>query len=133
MNEYHILNLAILAKIDGTVHEREMEILYKLARKYKVNLERINKLIEEESEYSPIIPVLFSQKLGQLYELVLMMLADNVIEKREMAFCENMAQLYGFDPKIVRAMIDFRIKSSQSDLTWELFARESKKYIRVKR
>jgi len=131
LNEYHIQNLAMLAKIDGKVHEKEVEILYKLARKYKVNANKIKRLIEGETRYTPIIPVLYSQKLGQLYDLVLMMLADNVIEKREMAFCEDMASLYGFDIKIVRAMIDYKLKSSQSALTWEFFAKESKKYVRI--
>jgi len=131
LNEDHIRNLALLAKVDGYVHEDELDLLYKIAERLNYDRAEVNRLVNSMNEYRPRIPVLYSQRLGQLFDLVMMMLADGRIQETELRFCKNLAKHFGFKASIVKAIINYSLEEEANEYDWMDFAEECKKYIKA--
>ncbi len=130
MNENHIKNLVALAKVDGHVHSDEVALLFRLAEKYNYDPQKIRDMLDGDVEIAPEIPQLYSQRLGQLYDLVEMMLADNKIDENELEFCEHMAELYGFESKVIQSMIDLLKMGEQTMHQWEEFEEKAKEHLK---
>lgn len=129
LNENHIKNLIVMAKIDGHLHSDEVKLLYKMVKKYNYDPGKVKELLEDDGKITPEVPTLFSQKLAQLYDLVLMMMADKVIDNNELEYCEHMAELYGFNSTVIKSMIDLYKKGDQNMDQWEEFAENAKQYL----
>lgn len=128
LNDNHIKNLIAMAKIDGHLHGDEVKLLYKMVKKYNYDAGKVKELLENDGKITPEVPTLYSQKLGQLYDLVLMMMADNVIDDNELEYCEHMASLYGFRSSLITSMIEYYQQSNQDIVSWNDFTNEAKKH-----
>ena len=129
LNENHIKNLIVMAKIDGHLHSDELKLLYKMVKKYNYDPGKVKELLEDDGKITPEVPTLYSQKLAQLYDLVLMMMADNVIDNNELEYSEHMAELYGFNSTVIQSMMDLFKKGDQNMDQWEEFAENAKQYL----
>jgi len=125
----HLRNLVALARIDGHLHDDEVKFLYKIGEKYKLKNWQIKSILEKENDAEILIPEDYKQKVGQLYELVGMMMADGVIDDREMEFCNLMVGKYGLKPGIIQKMIGYYQNGEEEFKDWNTFLEESRKYI----
>lgn len=126
----HIKNLLALSKADGHMHEKEIEMLYKIGKRYGLKERQINSLIESDEPFEINVPDNFSDKMNILYDLVLMVYADGVVEKKEIAFCEDVVKKFGMKRPIVKWLIDdvFAIGTPPPPEEWtemKLFAKEN--------
>ena len=101
----HLKNLISLAKVDGHLHEDEKNLLRKVGEKYGLRQKQIQQLIDSEEKFDLNIPESHDQKMNQLYDLVLMVYADGVVDKNEVHFCKQIVNQYGFKEEIVDWMI----------------------------
>jgi uncharacterized tellurite resistance protein B-like protein len=102
----HIKNLLALSKADGHMHEKEVEMLFKIGKRYGLKDRQINTLIDSNEPYEINVPDNFHDKMNVLYDLVLMVYADGVVEKKEISFCEDVVKKFGMKKGIVKWLID---------------------------
>jgi uncharacterized membrane protein YebE (DUF533 family) len=102
----HIKNLLALAKADGSVHKKEQEMLFKIGKRYGLKDRQVQALIDSDEKYQVNVPDNFHDKMNVLYDLMLMVWADGVIEKKEIAFCEDVVKKFGMKKEIVKWLLD---------------------------
>lgn len=102
----HIKNLLALAKADGTVHKKEQEMLFKIGKRYGLKDRQVQALIASNEKFTINVPDNFHDKMNVLYDLMLMVWADGVIEKKEIAFCEDVVKKFGMKKDIVKWLLD---------------------------
>jgi len=117
----HLKNLVALAAIDGHIHEDEIDYLYKIGEKYQLKPQQIKRILENRDVIEPEIPEPHHQKVALLYDLVGMMMADNVIEDAEMKFCKRMFLKFGYKDLLIDEMIDLYRQGVDDTNIWEEF------------
>ena len=122
----HLRNLIALAKADGHLHEEEEKMLYKIGEKYGLKDRQIASLIQSEKDVELQVPDNHDQKMDQLFDLVLMVYADGVVEEAEIKFCEDLMVEFGFNTAIVRWLIDnFSKGNPPTPEAWDNLKREA--------
>lgn len=124
----HLNNMIALAAIDGHIHEDEIKFLYKIGKKYRLKSSQIDNILKNREEVQPQIPEHHHQKVALLYDLVGMMLADNIIVDSEMEFCKKMFLRFGYKDTLIDEMIDL-YKAEVGDLDdWETFLEKAESF-----
>lgn len=103
----HMMNLIALARTDGNFHDKEMENLYKICKKYQLKEKHISALLSSDTSKHENYNLTHNQIMEQFFDLVEMMLADGVIEDSEVKFCENMIEYLGYSTQLLNKLIDF--------------------------
>ncbi len=124
----HLKNLVALAAADGHIHEDEIAYLYQIGKKYQLKPQQIKRILEERESIEPEIPEHHHQKVALLYDLVGMMMADNVIEDSEMEFCKRMFHKFGYREILIDEMIELYRKGVHDTDTWEEFLERSENH-----
>ena len=101
----HIKNLLALAKADGHMHEKEALLLFKIGYGYGLKDWQIQNLIDSSEKFDLNIPDNYGDRMNLLYDLILMVFADEVIEKKEIAFCEDVAKRFGMKKELVKWLV----------------------------
>jgi uncharacterized membrane protein YebE (DUF533 family) len=101
----HIKNLLALAKSDGHVHEKEEALLYRIGKRYGLKDRQISELIKSEEQYTVNVPDNHHDKMNLLYDLVLMVYADDVVDEHEIEFCEEAVEKFGMKKELVRWLL----------------------------
>lgn len=101
----HIKNLLALAKADGHMHEKETLLLFKIGFGYGLKDWQIQNLIDSAEKFELNIPDNYGDRMNLLYDLILMMFADEIIEKKEIVFCEDVAKRFGMKKELVKWLV----------------------------
>jgi uncharacterized tellurite resistance protein B-like protein len=102
----HIKNLLALSMADGHMHKKEEEVLYEIGQRYGLKDRQIKALIESGEKYEVVVPDNFHDKMNILYDMVRMVYADGVVEKKEIKFCEDVVKKFGMKKGVVQWLID---------------------------
>lgn len=100
-NKGHLANLLHLAKADGFFHLNEYEFLLVVARKYGISSDYLQKIQKENKNSSYTLPKNNLERFLYWYDLMNMVLADNVIHEKELEYCKQMAKVFGYKPEVV--------------------------------
>ena len=101
----HIRNLLALAKADGHLHAKEEKLLYKIGKKYGLKDRQIKELVDSKEKYVMNVPDNHNDKMNLLYDLFLMVHADEVVDKNEIEFCENAVKQLGMKKEMVKWLL----------------------------
>jgi len=125
----HLQNLVALARADGYFHEDEKKFLFKIGLKYKLKPQQVQQIIESEETSELIIPETSEKKIALLYDTVGMMLADGVIDDREMDFCRNLFKRFNFKETLINEMVEKWNKgNTEAPEQWDIFLEQAMKY-----
>jgi uncharacterized membrane protein YebE (DUF533 family) len=102
----HIKNLLALAKADGFVHAKEQKMLLKIGKRLGLKDRQVKELMESKENFSVIVPDNFYDKMNVLFDVMQMVWADGVIEKKEIAFCEGLVKKFGMKKGIVQWLLN---------------------------
>lgn len=102
----HLKNLLALANADGNIHKKELELLFKIGKKYGLKDWQIQNLVDSKETFELNIPDNFHDRMNLLYDLMLMVYADGKVEKREIEFCEDVAKRFKMQKTIVTWLLD---------------------------
>lgn len=102
----HIRNLLALAKVDGHMHEKEERLLYRIAKRYGLKDRQVKLLIDSDEKYNIIVPDNHNDKMNLLYDLVLMVYADGVVDDHEIEFCEEAVKQFGMKKGLVTWLLE---------------------------
>lgn len=97
----HIKNLLALANVDGHMHEKEVELLFKIGKRYGLKHRQVQELIDSDEQFTINIPDNHHDRMNLLYDLVLMVYADDVVDDHEIKFCEEAVEQFGMKRELV--------------------------------
>ena len=97
----HIKNLLALARSDGNMHPKEEKLLFKIGKRYGLKDRQIKSLMESVEEHTLNIPDNHNDKMNLIYDLLLMIHADNRIVSNEVAFIEDAVIKFGMKREMV--------------------------------
>ncbi|MEQ8925693.1 MAG: TerB family tellurite resistance protein [Fulvivirga sp.] len=103
----HLRNLIALAKADGHLHPDEEKMIYKVGDKYGLKDRQIASLLRSDKKLELHVPDTHDEKMDQLYDIVMMVYADGVVEESEIEFCEDIVDKFGYKKEIVKWLIEF--------------------------
>ncbi len=128
----HIKNLLALAKADGHMHPKEELLLYKIAKRYGLKDRQVKELIGINEKFEVIVPDNHNDKMNLLYDLILMVYADEVVDKQEIQFCEDMVESFGMKRELVAWLVkEFERGTPPPQDEWEEIKRVAKdKYVK---
>ncbi len=121
----HLQNLVALAEADGKLHADEIDLLNKIGKHYGLKKNQILEIFREQKNAELKIPVNFDQKINQLFEMVKLMMVDNIVDDKEMEIADEMAENLKFDKNIIKRLIEVNQKKSLSMWEWEEFKRSA--------
>jgi len=101
----HIKNLLALAKADGFVHEKEQKMLFKIGSRYGLKERQVQELMTSDEKFAINVPDNFHDQMNVLYDLMLMVWADGVVEQKEIDFCESLVKKFGIKKDIVKWLL----------------------------
>ncbi|HEY9005655.1 tellurite resistance TerB family protein [Ohtaekwangia sp.] len=123
----HIKNLLALAKVDGHMHEQEEALLYKIGKRYGLKDRQVKELVESDEKYVINVPDNHNDRMNLLYDLVLMVYADDVVDPHEVEFCEDAVQQFGMSKDLVQWLLqEFHKGTPPPPDEWEEIKREAK-------
>lgn len=107
--------LVKIAAADGIVDDSEHNILHRAGRKFGLTDPEVDQLIAKpaESAYHP--PVELEKKFHNLYIIVQLINADEIIHDDELKFARYFAIASGFDPNEAELIISFILKGIQEE------------------
>jgi uncharacterized tellurite resistance protein B-like protein len=109
----HIRNLLALAKADGNLHPKEEKLLYKIGKRYGLKDRHIKNLLESQEEYTFVIPDNHNDKMNLIYDLLLMIHADEKVVKNEIEFFEDAVKKFGMKKEMVHWLLEiFELKGT---------------------
>lgn len=116
----HLKNLIALAKADGHLHQAEEKMIYKIGDKYGLKDRQIASLLRSEKKLELHVPETHDEKMDQLYDVVMMVYADGVVEDSEIEFCEELVDKFGYKKDIVQWLIKiFDEGNVPNQLEWD--------------
>ena len=123
----HIKNLMALAKSDGSIHDKEEQMLFKIARRYGLKDRQIKEILESKEKHKLIVPDNHNDKMNLLYDLLLMIYADDIVDKNEVKFFEGAIKKFGMKKETVKWLLNIFQKKGippPSD-DWEAVKKEA--------
>ena len=101
----HIKNLLALAKADGHVHEKEEAVIYKIGKRYGLKDRQVKAILDSNEKFKINVPDNHHDKMNVLYDLMLIVFAVGVVEKKEVAFCEDVAKQFSLKKEVVKWLL----------------------------
>jgi uncharacterized membrane protein YebE (DUF533 family) len=127
----HIRNLLALAKVDGHVHEKEEKLLYKIGKRYGLKDRQVKELVESKEKFTMNVPDNHNDKMNLLYDLLLMIYADDVVDKHEISFFEDAVKKLGMKKETVKWLLKVFEKGTPppADVWSEIKQEAKEKYV----
>jgi uncharacterized membrane protein YebE (DUF533 family) len=125
----HIKNLLALAKADGTVHPLEQKMLFKIGKQYGLKEPQIQALLDNEERYEVVVPDNHDDRLNILYDLMLILYADGIVDRHEIMFIEDIVGRFAMKKTAVHWLLTevFELGIPPSPEEWIRFKSEAKK------
>jgi hypothetical protein len=101
----HFANLCQLAVVDAVVTREELEFLTKLRTEYGLSQEELDYVMENAFSIRFVAPQKSMDRLAQVYDMVRLVVLDDIIDERKVNLCVKVAQDLGFRPHIVGDLI----------------------------
>lgn len=102
----HIRNLLALARADGSMHAQEEALLYKIGRRYGLRDRQIKNIIESDEKHTVQIPDNHNDKMNLIYDLLLMIHADEKVVPNELEFLETTVKKFGMKEDMVHWLLE---------------------------
>ena len=118
VNKEYFINLIQVSKTDGKISHEELGMLYKEGVKFGLTDPEIEKLIESESNHVYHAPYSLQDKFEHMYNVAVMILADEVITENEKKLLKRFAIEAGFQDNVIDDLIELLfegIKKNESE------------------
>lgn len=101
----HLKALVAVAFADGKLEEREMAALAAVMAREGLKPDDFERCVNNPKSISFLPPKTTEQKIDYLRDMVLLMMCDGDVDKRELAVCKATAIALGFKHEVIDLMI----------------------------
>ena len=101
----HIRNLLALALADGSIDKSELDLIIRISVKSGLTPDEMNRILERPDSVKFYPPDNDSDRIEQLYDMVLVMMVDSELHENEIALCKLTALRLGFKHQIIDRMV----------------------------
>ena len=109
------------------MHPKEEALLYRIAKRYGLKDRQVRELADAEEKFEVNVPDNHNDKMNLLYDLILMVYADEVVDQNEIEFCEDAATRFGMKKELVGWLLEeFERGTPPPPEEWEEIKREAK-------
>jgi uncharacterized tellurite resistance protein B-like protein len=115
----HFLNLYQMALTDSEFHEKEIVLLYNLAKEKGISKETIDSLILNASPLQLVYPETTTEKIEYLYDYARLILADGIVQAEEMKTLEKFCLKFQFEQSHIAAISEFLIEAAKNNIPKE--------------
>ena len=120
MVKSHFANLCQLALADAVINKKESDYLEGLCKQYGISKSEFNEIMDNAYSIDFVSPDTPLARLEQMYDLVRMVLMDEIIDERKVQLCVKVAKSLGFGPQVVgdliKALVTVNEDTGQDDL-----------------
>lgn len=102
----HIRNLAALARADGSLHPREEELLFRIGRRLGLKDRQVMRILETNESHVLTVPDNHNDRMNLIYDLLLMVHADEDVQPNEVSFVEDAVKKLGMKKEMVSWLLD---------------------------
>jgi hypothetical protein len=129
----HIKNLLALARVDGHLHPKEEKLLNKIGKRYGLKERQLKEILDSKEKHKIIVPDNHNDKMNLLYDLLLMIYADEVVDKHEVEFFEDAVKKFGMKKEMVKWLFSVFQKGTPPPADeWEEIKKEAKERFAIK-
>ena len=107
----HLKQLILLALADGRLDKRELGALAAVASRDGLTRPDVERCIKDPDSVDFVMPDEENSKAKYLRDMVLLMMADGVVEAREMEICRLTAQALGYEPEVIDGLLYGLVRS----------------------
>ncbi|MFN8239768.1 MAG: hypothetical protein U0X39_03345 [Bacteroidales bacterium] len=115
----HYIHLVQVAEIDGKIDKAEMEMLHREGRKFGLTDPEIDQIIDKEKDFHYVPPYSLREKFEELYNIAVMMLADEVVTESETRMLNRYAIAAGFDDAAIAGLNEILINGIRNGVDEE--------------
>ncbi|MDH5368294.1 MAG: TerB family tellurite resistance protein [Cyclobacteriaceae bacterium] len=115
----HVKNLLALANADGHLHDKEKALLFKIGEKYGLKERQVKSILDSKKGLELYIPESDDEKMDQLYDILLMVYADGIVDENEVNFCKDMVDKFGFKEALVDRLLYLFEKGDPPPEEWD--------------
>lgn len=115
VNKDYFLTLIQVSKTDGIIAPSELEMLYREGKKFGLTEPEIEKLIASESTHTYHAPYSLHEKFEQLYNVAVMILADEEVTEKERKLLKRFAIEAGFSDSSIDALTNLLLEGIQKN------------------
>lgn len=111
----HFKNMIALAMVDGDFDSNERDFLVNRGMAWGLTRKDVDSVLRKPEKVGFLVPDDPNKRVAQLYDLVIMMLADGEIHRDEMDFVQTLACQMGFRPSTVPQMLEEIVEQARED------------------
>jgi len=113
----HFLRLYQMAICDEDFSALELKMLYKFAEERGVTAKNLDEILLNPIDSRNTLPNVLEEKIDYLYDLSVMIWADNEIDDNERSALEKYIKLFGFVDENIVALADYFLESVKQGKT----------------
>jgi uncharacterized tellurite resistance protein B-like protein len=110
---------------DATVKPEELVKIYEIGHRHGISEDEFNQLLKIPVEFKS--PDTLEKKIEFLYDLVLIIRADGVIDENEITSLKHYCIKFGFEEQNIDGIVDFLMKQASNNATIDEVLNEIKK------
>jgi uncharacterized tellurite resistance protein B-like protein len=129
VNKEAFVHLVQVSRTDGKINKDELELLHKEGRKFGLTDPEIDKLVESQKDHHYSVPYSLEEKFDHLYNIGEMILADNVVDEKEMKMIKRFAIEAGFNDSKIEDLIELLFEGIRKDMEEEELFKKFKKHL----
>lgn len=129
VNRDHFIHLIQVSKADSKISPEEFEMLHKEGKKFGLTDPEIDSLIDSEKDHHYHPPYSLADKFEHLYNVTVMILADDVVTESEQKLLKRFAISAGFDDKAINNLVELLIEGVKNNETEEVLLGKFKKHL----
>ena len=131
-NLSHFANIVRIAKSDQEVSTEEMELLFKIAKKYKISDEQIKNILADPDSIPTLELLELEERIERLYELMLMIEADREMTWGEVDTLKKIVTGLSFPFNQIDKIVKETLKTDIYVTDLNNFKRDIYKLLRIK-
>lgn len=129
VNKDYFISLIQVSKTDGQIAPVELDMLYKEGKKFGLTDPEIEKLIENESTHHYHAPYSLNEKFDHLYNVSVLILADEIVTENEKKLLRKFAIEAGFEDEIIEDLINLLLDGISNNVEEDDLFRDFRKKI----
>jgi alkylhydroperoxidase/carboxymuconolactone decarboxylase family protein YurZ len=121
------IHLVQISKIDKKISREELELLHREGRKFGLTDPEIEELMHAQKGHYYTPPYSLDEKFEHLYQVAMMILADEVVKESELKMIRKFAIEAGFSDKTIEKLVELLFNGIRNNESEEVLLKEFRK------